>query len=142
MCEAALDFALDGVAQGDDSAAVALPRLMRARVWRVEMPAWPMVKPLWKPACSSSHAAGSLILPCVCGPVGDFFGWRVQGGGDGGERGFGDDGVLEEGAGAAAVGIAFDDQHAFAVADLADGVVDLDGLGCVMPVCEVALRSA
>ncbi len=40
----------------------------------------------------------------------------------------GDDGIFEEGASAAAVGLTLNDQHALAVTDLANGVVDVDGL--------------
>lgn len=52
----------------------------------------------------------------------------------------GNDGVLEEGAYAAAVGLAFDDQHALGVADLADGVVDVNGFRLGISSGEVALQ--
>jgi hypothetical protein len=75
---------------------------------------------------------GQLGEAVRCGPVGDGGGFQVERGRDGGECFDGDDGVLEEGAGAAAVGVSFDQEHAFAAADLADGVVDVErrGGGC------------
>ena len=54
--------------------------------------------------------------------------------------GGGNHGVFEERTRAACVGFAFDDQHAFAVTDLADGVVDVDGFGCRISSGEVALQ--
>lgn len=52
---------------------------------------------------------------------------EAEGGGDVIQRRCGDDGIFEEGAGAAAVGLALDEEHAFAVTNLPNGVVDLDG---------------
>src|SRR5271154_1877705 len=49
----------------------------------------------------------------------------MQRGSNPGQRRGGNDGGLEEGAGAAAVGLSLHQQHAFAVPDLTDGVVDL-----------------
>ena len=63
------------------------------------------------------------------GPVGDLVFGEVERGGEGGEGLRGDDGVFEEGAGGAAVGFAGDEEHAFGVADAADGVVDVEGCG-------------
>ncbi len=58
---------------------------------------------------------------------------RLFGGGssDLREPGFGDDGVFEEAARAAAIGIAFDEKHAFALANVSDESDDLlqRGLG-------------
>ena len=52
------------------SAQVAVPvRLMRARVWREEMPTGPSEKPLGKPARSMSQAAGSFSSPVGTGPL-------------------------------------------------------------------------
>ena len=113
------------------SAAVALPRLIRARVWRVEIPALPMLKPLGKPACSSSHAAGSLVWPSEAGQWGMVSAGMLRVAAMASRVDCGDDGVFEEGAGAAAVGFAVDEQHALAVADGADGVVDVDGGGAL-----------
>lgn len=63
------------------------------------------------------------------GPVGDLGGVEVELAGEVFEVGRGEDGVLEEGAGAARVGIARGEEHAFGAADLADGMVDLDRCG-------------
>ena len=64
-----------------------------------------------------------LYFPRRSWPVGDF----GEFGGDAGQGGGRDDGVFEEGAGGAGVGggVGGVDEHAFAVADLADGVVDV-----------------
>ena len=60
-------------------------------------------------------------------------GWvEVEGVGDVGEGGGGDDGVFEEGARAAAIGVSGDEEHAFGLTDCADGVVDLEGRGLVV----------
>src|ERR1700679_2374589 len=66
----------------------------------------------------------------------DHVGRNVQGRCDSGEEGCGDYGIFKEGAGTAAVGFAFDDEHSLAVADLANSVVDVDGGGDLA--CEVA----
>ena len=60
-------------------------------------------------------------------PAGDGGGIDAEGGSDVIEGGGGDDGIFEERSGAAAVLLAGNEHHAFAVADLADGVVDVDG---------------
>ena len=70
---------------------------------------------------------GEFDLAFVGWPVGDFFDWDIQGDGYLGEEILGYDWVLEEGAGAAGVGFAFDDEHAFAVTDATYCVVDVDG---------------
>ena len=110
------------------SAAVAWPRLMSARVWREDIPASPIAKPLWKPARSSSHAAGSFTCPSAAGQFGI---QRVEAqlGRDPCEVGDRHDRILEERTGAAAVLLSFDEEHAFAMPYLADGVVDVNGFG-------------
>lgn len=45
------------------------------------------------------------------------------------EGGCGDDGIFEEGAGATAVLFSFDEEHAFRVTNLSNGVVDLERTG-------------
>lgn len=61
-------------------------------------------------------------------------------GGDAVKGGCGDDWILKEGAGAGAVGVSFDQEHALGTTDLADSVVDLEGRGWITgePVGEVA----
>ena len=61
------------------------------------------------------------------GPVGDGFGGDVERCCYGVEGGGGDDRVFEEGARAAAVSFAVYEEHALAVTDGADSVVDVDG---------------
>ncbi len=70
------------------------------------------------------------------GPVWDRRGVEMEGAGDVFEVGGGDNWVLEEGAGGASVGVAGSEEHALGAADLADGMVDLDG--CGLPAGEVA----
>ena len=64
-------------------------------------------------------------------PVGDGGGIDAKGGGDVIEGRGWDNGIFEERSGAAAVLLAGNEQHAFAVADLANGVVDIGGRGRV-----------
>jgi len=73
-------------------------------------------------------------------PVGNLLRRNIQCGRDDSEGRLGNDGILEEGASAARVSLAFDDQHAFAVTDLADGVVDLDRRGGLILAGKVTLQ--
>jgi len=70
---------------------------------------------------------GEFDLTFVGWPVGDFFDGDIQGDGYLEEEIFGYDWVLEEGAGAAGVGFAFDDEHSFAVTDATYCMVDVNG---------------
>lgn len=80
--------------------------------------------------------SGKLDAALCCGPVRDLVVGEVEDLRDSIEDLTSDDGVFEEGACAAGVGLTFYDQHALAVANLADGVVDLNGGG--LAVSEVA----
>jgi len=69
---------------------------------------------------------GKLDLVVVSGPVRDFFFRDVECRCDAVEKAQINYRVFEEGAGAAAVRLAVDEQHTLGMTDLADGVIDLD----------------
>ena len=73
-------------------------------------------------------SSGEFDLAGGCGPVGDFFCGDRKGLGDVGEGLGGDQGIFEEGSCGAGVGVvdAGVDDHGLAVADGADGVVDVE----------------
>lgn len=75
---------------------------------------------------------------CFRGPVRDPIRRNAKRRGDADQDGFRNDGIFEERSGATAVGFALDDEHAFAVADGTDGVVDVQRRGGF--VCEMMLE--
>ena len=94
------------------SAAVPPPRLMMASVCFVDSPTLPCVKPFWKPACSMSHAAESFTSSPAgkCGASGARAANAAYWSG-------GQNGIHEERAVAARVGIARIEHHPLALAD-------------------------
>jgi len=123
--EAAMNLALDQVAQRRDIGRGGMASVDERKGVARGDSGLAEGKALWKASMFEEPRGGEFDIAVVGSPVGDFFDGNVQVGGDAGQDGCRDDGIFEEGAGTAAVGFALDDQHALAVTDLADGVVDL-----------------
>ena len=139
--EANLNFMLDGVAKGSDVGKGGVVCVDESEGVTGGDSGVAHEEAFVEACALEEPGGGELDEAFACGPVRDLVGRDSEGGWRFRSRtARGDDGVFEEGACAAAVGFAFDDQHALAVADLANGVVDVDGFRCGGLFCEVVLQ--
>ena len=138
--EPRLDFVLDAVAEGDDISGCGVPAIDERKSVAGGDSSLAEGESFVEAGAFEQPCGGELDLAVRGGPVGDGSGIQVELGGDLGQGAGWDDGVFEEGACAAAVLLAFNEEHALAVTNLADGVVDIDGFGWSSGVGEVGLE--
>ncbi len=128
-CEAFCYFGADGVAEGFDVGGGGVASVDQGQGVAGGDSGVALLEAFGEAGFSRSHAAGSLVWPSEAGQLGMVSAGMLRVAAMASRVAVRDDGVFEEGAGAAAVGFAVDEKHALAVTDGADSVVDVDGGG-------------
>ncbi len=140
--EAIQDFAANRVAQCNDIACRSVATLdARERVAGGDSRA-AHGEARGKPCFFKQPSCGKLDEAIRGRPMGNLTSGNLQAGRDLREHGWSNNGIFEEGTRAAAVGFAIDDQHALAMTDGTDGVIDVKRCwrSFRAPIGEVALE--